>query len=319
MTKQDYFVHPAGICESHQVGTGSRIWAFSHVLPGARRGKDCNICDHVFIENDVVLGDRVTVKSGVQLWDGIRIGNDAFIGPNATFTNDPFPRSKQYPEHFAITTIEDKASIGANATILPGLTIGYHAMVGAGAVVTRSVPPNAVVAGNPAQIISYQGSSEKASIPISTMSVLEASRVCKGGLPPLSLDGCKLVSLPVANDIRGDLMVAEFEQHLPFPPARIFFVYHVPNDRVRGEHAHRECNQLLVAIHGGLSLVLDNGAYRQEVRLDTPAVGVLIPPMVWGIQYRFSADAILGVFASQPYDKHDYIRDYNEFLRLVQG
>jgi UDP-2-acetamido-3-amino-2,3-dideoxy-glucuronate N-acetyltransferase len=91
MAKQDYFVHPNGICESRQVGVGTRLWAFSHVLPGARLGNDCNICDHVFIENDVVLGDRVTVKSGVQLWDGIRIGNDAFIGPNATFTNDPFP------------------------------------------------------------------------------------------------------------------------------------------------------------------------------------------------------------------------------------
>jgi UDP-2-acetamido-3-amino-2,3-dideoxy-glucuronate N-acetyltransferase len=322
MAKQDYFVHPNGICESRQVGVGTRLWAFSHVLPGARLGNDCNICDHVFIENDVVLGDRVTVKSGVQLWDGIRIGNDAFIGPNATFTNDPFPRSKQYPRKFAITTIEDGASIGANATILPGLKIGFCAMVGAGAVVTRSVPPNAVVAGNPAQIIGYRGASELAVTRLNTLSLLEASQVvCKGGLPPLSLEGCALVALPVVNDdLRGDLMVAEFERHLPFLPTRIFFVYHVPNARVRGEHAHRQCSQLLVAINGAVSVVLDNGrSCRQEVRLDTPAVGVLIPPMVWGIQYRFSADAILAVFASHPYDTEEYIRDYDEFLRLVQG
>jgi UDP-2-acetamido-3-amino-2,3-dideoxy-glucuronate N-acetyltransferase len=195
-------------------------------------------------------------------------------------------------------------------------------MVGAGAVVTRSVPPNAVVAGNPAQIIGYRGASELAVTRLNTLSLLEASQVvCKGGLPPLSLEGCALVALPVVNDdLRGDLMVAEFERHLPFLPTRIFFVYHVPNARVRGEHAHRQCSQLLVAINGAVSVVLDNGrSCRQEVRLDTPAVGVLIPPMVWGIQYRFSADAILAVFASHPYDTEEYIRDYDEFLRLVQG
>src|SRR6185369_9146396 len=100
-------------------------------------GRNCNICDHVFIENDVVLGDDVTIKSGVQLWDGIRLGNRVFVGPNATFTNDRFPRSKEYPETFLLTTVEDGASIGANATILPGITIGRQAMVGAGAVVTK--------------------------------------------------------------------------------------------------------------------------------------------------------------------------------------
>ncbi|MDE1961666.1 MAG: N-acetyltransferase, partial [Xanthomonadaceae bacterium] len=115
------FVHELGRCESTQVGDGTRIWAYAHVLPGARVGRECNICDHVFIENDVIIGDRVTVKCGVQLWDGLRIEDDVFIGPNATFTNDRFPRSKQYPEKFAITHVERGASIGANATILPGL------------------------------------------------------------------------------------------------------------------------------------------------------------------------------------------------------
>jgi acetyltransferase-like isoleucine patch superfamily enzyme len=111
------------------------------------------VCDHVFIENDVVIGDRVTVKSGVQLWDGLRVGDDVFIGPNATFTNDPFPRSKVYRSEVPVTRIETGASIGANATVLPGLTIGARAMVGAGSVVTRDVPEGAVVAGNPARVI----------------------------------------------------------------------------------------------------------------------------------------------------------------------
>ena len=150
-----YSLHPAGICETEAVGAGTRIWAFAHILPGAVIGADCNICDHVFIENDVVVGDRVTVKSGVQLWDGIRLGNDVFVGPNATFSNDKFPRSRQRPPEFAKTVVRDGASIGANATILPGVTIGLNAMVGAGSVVTKDVPANAIVYGNPARIEGY--------------------------------------------------------------------------------------------------------------------------------------------------------------------
>src|SRR5438067_5240437 len=150
-----FFVHPNALCESTHVGAGTRIWAYAHVLPGARIGGDCNVCDHVFIENDVVIGDRVTIKSGVQLWDGLRLEDDVFVGPNATFTNDRFPRSKRRPPAFAPTLVRRNASIGANATILPGLTIGRDAMVGAGAVVTRSVPAAAIVAGNPARIIGY--------------------------------------------------------------------------------------------------------------------------------------------------------------------
>jgi acetyltransferase-like isoleucine patch superfamily enzyme len=152
-----HFVHPQGICETSDVGGGTRIWAFAHVLGGARIGADCNVCDHVFIENDVVVGDRVTVKSGVQLWDGLRVGDDVFIGPNATFTNDHFPRSKRYEHETLVTRIEDGASVGANATILPGLTIGARAMVGAGSVVTHDVPAGAIVVGNPARVVGAVG------------------------------------------------------------------------------------------------------------------------------------------------------------------
>lgn len=152
-----YFVHPQGICETSDVGEGTRVWAFTHVLAGARLGSDCNVCDHVFIENDVVVGDRVTIKSGVQLWDGIRVGDDVFIGPNATFTNDPFPRSKAYAHEIPATRVADGASIGANATILPGLVIGPRAMVGAGSVVTRDVPACAIVTGNPARVVGVVG------------------------------------------------------------------------------------------------------------------------------------------------------------------
>lgn len=152
MTATSFYAHPLSLVETINVGEGTRIWAFTHVLPGARIGRDCNICDHVFVENDVVVGDRVTVKCGVQLWDGVRLEDDVFIGPNATFTNDAFPRSKQ-PFELLLTIVQRGASIGANATILPGIMIGEGAMVGAGAVVTRDVPPHTLVVGNPARVV----------------------------------------------------------------------------------------------------------------------------------------------------------------------
>lgn len=149
------FIHPLSDVQSNNIGEGTRVWQFAVVLKEATIGRDCNICAHTLIENDVVLGDNVTVKSGVYIWDGTTIGNNVFIGPCATFTNDKMPRSKVYPEAFARITIEDNASIGANATLLPGITIGKHAMVGAGSVVTKDVPAYAVVVGNPAKIIKY--------------------------------------------------------------------------------------------------------------------------------------------------------------------
>lgn len=147
------FIHPQSDVQSTSVGKDTRVWQYVVILPGARIGERCNICAHVFIENDVEVGDDVTIKSGVQLWDGLRVGDRVFIGPNATFANDPFPRSGRRPETFAVTTIEPGASIGANATILAGLTVGGGAMVGAGAVVTKDVPPGATVVGNPARVI----------------------------------------------------------------------------------------------------------------------------------------------------------------------
>lgn len=145
--------HPTADVKSKTIGPSTRIWQYVVILEKAQIGADCNICSHVLIENDVIVGDRVTVKSGVQLWDGLRIEDDVFIGPNATFTNDPFPRSKLYPSAFSVTLIKKGASIGAGAVILPGITVGTNAMVGAGAVVTKSVPDGAIVVGNPARII----------------------------------------------------------------------------------------------------------------------------------------------------------------------
>lgn len=306
----DHFVHEQGLCESRSIGAGTRIWAFAHVLPGAVIGKDCNICDHVFIENDVRLGDRVTVKCGVQLWDGIEVEDDVFIGPNATFTNDKMPRSKQYPPTFARTVVRKGASIGANATILPGLILGQNCMVGAGAVVTKNVPPNAIVRGSPARILGYVTTSAKPA------SFFRAGAVT-APVTATSVRGVTVHNLPAFVDMRGDLTAAEFEKHLPFPPRRFFLVYSVPTEKIRGEHAHRKCAQFLVCARGSVRCLADDGATRQEFLLDRPNLGLYLPPMTWGTQFNYSADAVLLVFASHAYDAADYVRTYDEFLKLL--
>ena len=149
----DPFIHSLADVMSPAIGAGTRVWQFVVILAGARIGQDCNICSHCLIENDVVVGNRVTVKSGVQLWDGLRVEDDVFIGPNVTFTNDRHPQSGNTGFSLASTWIGQGASIGGGATLLPGVRIGAGAMVGAGAVVTRDVAPGVTVAGNPARVI----------------------------------------------------------------------------------------------------------------------------------------------------------------------
>ena len=305
------YIHPQGICESEKVGEGTRVWAFAHVLPGARIGADCNICDHVFVENDVVIGDRVTIKCGVQVWDGVSLADDVFVGPNVTFTNDPMPRSKIYPEKFATTVVAQGASLGGGSVILPGVRIGRSAMVGAGAVVTKDVPANAIVVGNPARIVGYVDTTpERAEI-------AELAGGAAGELPNVRVPGVKLRQIRRAMDLRGSLVAADFSSDLPFVPRRAFTVFDVPTKDVRGEHAHHECEQFLLCLVGSVTCVVDNGQMRQEFRLDRPDTGLYIPPMMWGTQYNYSPDAVLLVFASHEYDARDYIRDYDEFLLLA--
>lgn len=308
MNSSDHFQHPEALVESSQIGPRTRIWAFAHVLPGARIGADCNICDGVFIENDVVLGDRVTVKCGVQLWDGVTVEDDVFIGPNATFTNDRFPRSRCHEAPLLPTRLGRGATVGANATVLPGLSIGANAMVGAGAVVTRDVPANAIVTGNPARITGYVNS-----LPTAVATVPQSN----DALPTLSVAGAALHRLPEVVDLRGALVFGEIGKHLPFEPQRFFMVFDVPSREVRGEHAHLELHEFLVCLRGSCSLMLDDGHVREEVVLDSPTVGLHVPPRLWRVHYKYSSDAMLLSLCSDIYRSEDYVRDYDEFLRLV--
>jgi len=307
---QDYFKHSHALVESHHIGSGTRIWAFAHILPQAKIGQDCNICDHVFIENDVVIGDRVTIKCGVQVWDGVTIEDDVFVGPNVTFTNDIFPRSKQTPEKFLQTVIRKGASIGANATILAGVTISSHAMIGAGAVVTKDVPPHAIVVGNPAKIMGYANTQQQA---------LKTS-IKQNNLENLVFPGqAKLFELPLIKDLRGMLSFGEINKHLPFTPLRYFLVFDVPSGEVRGEHAHKHLHQFLVCIKGSCSVTLDDGKTAKEIKLSSPSQGLHIPPRIWSVQYKYTSDAILLVLASDTYQPEDYIRSYDEFLQFIHS
>lgn len=310
-TSQQIHIHALADVQTDSVDAGTHIWQFVVALPGARIGSDCNICSHCFIENDVVIGDRVTIKNGVQLWDGLRVGDDVFIGPNVTFSNDKLPRSKQHQANVLKTEIESGASVGAGATILPGLKIGRHAMVGAGAVVTRSVPPNAIVVGNPARIVGYADAQNGG--PLDDLREAPAA----GTVLSSRVAGVSLVTLPRMVDIRGSLTVGEFQRAVPFEARRYFMVFDVPSVETRGEHAHRQCHQFLICVRGKVSVVADDGVHREEFLLDRPNLGLHLPPMVWGIQYKYSPDAVLLVFASHYYDGGDYIRDYSEFLQLA--
>ncbi len=270
------------------IGEDTRVWPLARVLPGAEIGRDCNICDYVFIENDVVIGDRVTVKCGVQLWDSVRLEDDVFVGPNATFTNDPFPRSGVHLREYQRTRVCRGASIGANATILPGLTIGEDAMVGAGAVVTADVSTGSTVVGNPARPLTAKPSRPA------------------------------LMPLVTAADDRGDIAVTEFAG-LPFHPERAFLVSGVPSGRIRGAHAHYRCEQFLVAASGSLHCSVTDGTALTDYTLDKPGVGLYLPVLHWAEQHHFSPDAVLLVLASHPYDRSDYITSYDKFLSVASA
>lgn len=306
-TETRNMIHPTAEVACKNIGQNSKIWQSTVILKNAVIGSHVNICSHCFIENEVVIGDRVTIKAGVQLWDGITLEDDVFIGPNVTFTNDKYPRSKIHPDEYAKTRIERRASIGGGAVLLPGITVGENAMVAAGAVVTQSVPANAIVKGNPARITGYTSSTQQKPAEVVELKKGQESAVV------LSRTNAAICKLWSTVDARGKLSVGNFPDLIPFIPKRFFTVYGVPTSKIRGEHAHLECEQFLICVSGSCNVLVDDGLTRSELKLADPSVGLYIPPMTWATQYKHTNNAVLIVFASHEYDDNDYIRDYEKF------
>jgi hypothetical protein len=256
------------------VSTSARLAADSRVLPGA------------YVGTRVELDDGTVVGPNAVLLDA-----DAATGP---------------------TLVRHGVVIGANAVVHAGLTLAAQAVVRPGAVVTRSVPPAAIVEGNPATITGYVDTRRDADAALTRLATGSGA-----GVEHTGVRGVTFHRFPVIPDLRGNLTVGEFDRQIPFQPLRYFMVFGVPNREIRGEHAHRVCHQFLVCPRGSCAVVADDGKQRVEVLLDSPHLGIYLPPMTWGIQYKYSADALLLVFASHHYDGADYIRDYDEFKRLT--
>lgn len=257
------------------------------------------------IGDDVQLGHGVAIGAGCVILGPTRIGDRCTIAAGCVL--DPTADRRD-----GYLVIESDVELLAGAVITGKVVISGGACVQPGTVVQRSVPPHAIVSGNPAQITGYVAAGD-AALP-------EASRAQRGEAADVLETGVRDVTfhrLPRIIDLRGNLTVGEFGRSVPFEPKRYFIVFGVPNAEVRGEHAHRTCAQFLVCPTGSCSVVADDGVHREEFLLDDPAVGLYLPPMTWGIQYKYSTDAVLLVFASEHYDAGEYIRDYNEFLRLA--
>jgi UDP-2-acetamido-3-amino-2,3-dideoxy-glucuronate N-acetyltransferase len=252
--------------------------------------------------SDLVVGSGSRVAAGVYLGNGARLGARVVIGGNATLADCSNQENG--------ITIGDDVVIGAGATIEAGVKVAAKAHVQPGAVVTRPVPPGAIVGGNPASIVGYVGA--LANAPLSAL-----LRPSSQPVETSPVRGVTVHRFPVIPDMRGSLTVGEFEKEIPFSPKRYFMVFGVPSREVRGEHAHLECHQFLICVRGSCAVVADDGTRRMEIGLDAPNKGVYLPPMTWGVQYKYTADAMLLVFASHHYDSADYVRDYGDFLRRV--
>jgi UDP-2-acetamido-3-amino-2,3-dideoxy-glucuronate N-acetyltransferase len=274
--------------------------------PSAQLAQDARVDPSATVGADAWVGAEATIEAGARIGRFARVGSSSRVGPNAVLESAADAGNEG-------VRVEGRVTIGPNATVLAGVTIAAGAVVRPGSVVTRSVPPRAIVEGNPAVIVGYVEAERADRAPSPTS---DSSRRAVEQTP---VRGVTLHRLPVITDLRGNLTVGEFSKDVPFVPQRYFMVFGVPTREVRGEHAHRECHQFLICIRGSCSVVADDGERRVEVLLDAPEKGLYLPPMIWGIQYKYTSDALLLVFASHHYDAGDYIRDYAMYLESAKA
>jgi dTDP-4-dehydrorhamnose 3,5-epimerase-like enzyme len=264
---------------------------------GLRFAANCSI------SIDASFGAQCVVDFGAVVCAGVKIGNRVTIGPNVVFVEGASG---------ARTIVQDNVHIGAGTVVYAGVTLAAGALVRPGTVVTRSVPHGAIVEGNPAMIVGYVNAHPSGGSVSPIFNPAKSEPV-----EDIGVGGVQVFRFPVIPDLRGNLTVGEFEKQIPFKPLRYFMVYGVPSREIRGEHAHHQCHQFLICMNGSCAVVADDGKKRAEVVLDSPHKGLYLPPKTWGIQYKYSSDALLLVFASHAYDPADYIRDYNDFVDMV--
>jgi carbonic anhydrase/acetyltransferase-like protein (isoleucine patch superfamily) len=262
-----------------------------------------------YVDPLAYVGAECVVQRGAYVGAGVTLEQGVYVGANAVFASLPGAAADNP------TLVRADAWIGANATISAGVVVGARAMVRPGAVVTRSVPPAAIVEGNPAQIVGYVGIGTNEAAPLAAFSE-PAQRPSVQVLP---VHGVTLHHFPVIQDLRGLLTVGEFDRQIPFVPRRYFLVYDVPSRESRGEHAHRSLHEFLICLRGSCAVVVDDGHHKVEIALDRPDRGLYLPPMTWRIHYKYTPDAMLLVFASHLYDPDDYIREYDTFLATVRA
>lgn len=281
-----------------EVGAGSRVGVGSILRDGVRVREQCRIGDYVLVEGAVEIAEGAEIDSFSHIRGPATIGRQVRVGSHSCVGGG--------------VAILPSATIGAHATILSPVTVGEFAMVEAGAVVMKNVPANAVVAGNPAKIVRYHRA-------VSSPTLLGYAREMQEGVMETRVPGVNVFHMPVFEDLRGNLSVGEIGKHIPFEVKRYFLTFEVESEEARGEHAHRTLHQMLLCVHGRVHILADNGEVREEFILDRPNVGLHLPPMVWGVQYRFSPGAVLLVLCSDVYDPGDYIRDYRTFLAEAKG
>lgn len=264
--------------------------------------------DFVFIHPGAKISEDCVINGFTQVWGNVHVESGVSIGAGAIL--------EQPSKNSSGIFLGKGCDVGAGAIILQGVTVGEGAVIKPGAVVEHNVPPYAVVSGNPARVLGYVENLQAGKIspwhPVAEFPSTPA-------IMPLGVGNVTLHRLKKICDPRGDLSVAEFPKDIPFDPKRYFLVFNVPSEKIRGEHAHHTCHQFLVCVKGSCAVVVDDGKSRCEVVLNSPDMGIHLPPLTWGIQYKYSSDAVLLVFTSDYYDANDYIRDYSEFSALMNN
>ncbi len=300
-------VHPSALCEGAELGAGTQVGPFAHIHASVRLGVACTIREGAVIESGATVGDRVVIGVGAIVGSATRLEDDVVIGPRVTFTRESEATSDGHGGQIGETVVRSGASVGAGAILLTGIEVGRGAIVAPGTVVTRSVPPHAFVSGNPGRIVRYIDAESDWD---------RASGALMPSVTPMNVNGVYVHRFAEFTDFRGSLTAGEMPApQLPFTPRRWFLVYGVPSRELRGEHAHRECHQFLICVAGSVTVSVDDGEHRGEVVLDKPSIGIYVPPMVWGSQFRYEPSTVLLVLASHPYDADDYIRDYEVYIR----